>query len=83
MTTIMKKKPRIAISVDKGTEEALKLIAKRDKVPVASKAGDLLRLALEIDEDVALGDLMEERMKDKNVQYIPFDEVWCEVFPKR
>lgn len=63
-------------------EEALKLIAKRDKVPVASKAGDLLRLALEIDEDLALGAMMEER-DTPDAKYVPFDKVWEKVFSKK
>ena len=75
-------KQRIAISVDKDMSEALKLIAKRDKVPVASAASDLLRIALEIDEDMMLGAIMEER-DTPDANYVSLDEVRKQVYSRK
>ena len=75
-------KQRIAISLDKDMEEALRLIAKRDKVPVASAAGDLLRLALELEEDLALGAIMEAR-DTPDATYLSSDEFWKRVRANR
>ncbi|MEK6654221.1 MAG: hypothetical protein AABY92_03600 [Thermodesulfobacteriota bacterium] len=56
-------------------EAALKAAAKRDGVPVASKAADLLRLALELEEDLALGAIVEERER-AHVKFISHEEFW-------
>lgn len=39
-------KTRINISVSKDTLQRIKLLAKRDQEPVATKAGNLIKLAL-------------------------------------
>lgn len=44
-------KKRVNISVSKQVEEALEKLAKRDQVPQATKAGELLRMAIELEED--------------------------------
>lgn len=75
-------KQRIAISVDKDMGEALRLIAKRDKVPVASAASDLLRVALEIDEDMMLAAIMEDR-DTPDAKYLSHDEFWKQVRANR
>jgi len=68
-------KRRINISLGKETEKALVRIAKRDHVPLATKAEELVRVALETEEDVALGNLAEIR-DTKNARYLPSDSVW-------
>ena len=74
-------KQRINITADRDVEIALRAAAKRDHVPVASKAAELLRFALEIEEDLTLGELMLER-DTKDVKYIPHDEFWRKVYSK-
>lgn len=54
-------KQRINISVSKSTAKALRYLAKRDQEPVATKAGALLTLALEIEEDRALSEIARSR----------------------
>lgn len=56
-------------------EEAVRALAKRDQVPEATKAGELLRLALEIEEDRVLDELATKRDK-KGVQFISHENVW-------
>lgn len=79
MTTV---KTRINITADKDLEEGLRLAAKHDSVPVASKAAELLRFALDIEEDLYFGKIVEERMKQRNIKWIPHDEMWKKVLGK-
>jgi len=68
-------KQRINISVSKGVRDVLTRIAKRDQKPVASKAADLLELALEIEEDRALDAIATERLKTTK-KMLSHKEVW-------
>jgi hypothetical protein len=68
-------KRRINISVDKETGDFLTSVAKHYKVPVATKAAELLRLGLEIEEDMAWAILAEERMKNKG-KLVPHKLAW-------
>ena len=68
-------KKRINISLAKDTETALKEIAKRDQVPVATKAEEMMRFGLELEEDIALGQFATER-DTKDARYISHEEVW-------
>jgi len=68
-------KRRINISVDKETRDFLISVAKRYKVPVATKAAELLRLALEIEEDMALAAAVEPRLKNRG-KGIPHSLAW-------
>ena len=68
-------KKRINITADVDIEAALLRAAKRDQVPVASKAAELLRLALEIEEDSYFATLASKRLSEK-VKYIRHDRAW-------
>lgn len=68
-------KKRINISLAPESERLLARIAKRDNVPEATKAAALLDLALEIEEDDALGLLANARdMKD--TKYFSHADAW-------
>lgn len=54
-------KPRLHISLSKAEEQFLAMLAKRDQMPRATKAAQLVRAAMEIEEDFALSKLAEER----------------------
>lgn len=69
-------KLRINITADREMERALSLAAKRARVPVATKAAELLRLALEIEEDQVLFELAETRLNDKNAKYLSHRTFW-------
>ena len=58
---ITKNKKRINISVTKEVDAAVSSLAKRDRVPTATKAAHLLSLALEIEEDQVLDALASRR----------------------
>lgn len=68
-------KRRINITADKGVERALVLSARRDGVPVASKAAELLRNALELEEDLAWCAIIKERTS-KKVKLLTHKQVW-------
>ena len=68
-------KRRINIPPDKEMESAFVSIVKRDKMPVTTKAKELLRLALELEEDVAWSALVEERLANHK-KFISHEEAW-------
>ena len=69
-------KRRINITADKDVEKALTRSAKHDGVPIATKAADLLRIALELEEDLAWATLADKRASQKNVKYLTHKQVW-------
>ena len=62
-------KQRINITTDPNIEAALKNAAKRDGVPVATKASELLAIGLELEEDIALASIAISRTA-KDTEYI-------------
>ena len=69
-------KERINITVDKDTSWAIKQLAKRDQVPASTKVRELVERALELEEDLICAEIADKRSKEKNVKYIPYEEVW-------
>lgn len=68
-------KYRVNLSVSPDMRSALQSLAKRDRTSVASKALDLMRLALEIEEDVMLLNLAESREAKKG-KYVSHEAAW-------
>ena len=68
-------KHRINITTDPDMERALRQAAKRDSVPLASKAAYLLRLALEMEEDSILEILAQTRDK-RGVKFLSHKVAW-------
>ncbi|MHB8860238.1 MAG: hypothetical protein ACYC48_00695 [Minisyncoccota bacterium] len=58
---LIQNKKRINISVSKEVDAAMVALAKRDRVPLATKASHLLSMALEIEEDQVLDALAVKR----------------------
>lgn len=73
MTTVKK---RINLSIGSDVEKMLGMLAKRDRVPQATKATELLRLALEIEEDQVWAMIAEKRDK-KGARFISHEKVWA------
>ncbi len=69
-------KQRINITVDKDTGWAIKQLAKRDHMPTSAKVRELVKQALEFEEDLVWAEIADKRSKEKNVKYIPHEEVW-------
>ena len=68
-------KYRVNLSVSPDLKKALQKLAKRDRTSVASKTLDLVRTALEIEEDAILLKLAKERETKKSA-YVPHDDAW-------
>ncbi len=68
-------KKRINITLPKAEEQAIAELAKRDQVPEATKAGELLRLALQIEEDIVFDKIANKRLKS-STKTLSHKEVW-------
>ena len=75
-------KTRINISVSKDMRDVLRALAKRDELPVASKATHLIEQALELEEDRYFSKLADDRLK-KNTRWLTHEEVWGKKKPTR
>lgn len=70
-------KTRINITVKKGTERALKDLAKFNQEPVATTANKLLEFAIEMEEDKMLSAIADERLKNHKGRWIKdSDKIW-------
>lgn len=68
-------KKRINISLPRDTERALAQLAKRDRVPQATKALALLEFALEVAED-EIWDTLASQRDTKGTKFLSHEEVW-------
>lgn len=68
-------KKRINISVPRSVEDAIARLAKRDELPQATKAGELLRLALEIEEDQVF-DTIASKRDGIGAKYVSHKKAW-------
>lgn len=64
------------MSVSEYLEKALDMLAKRDRVPAATKATELLQLAIEIEED-QVWDAIASRRDKKNAKFVSREKVWA------
>ena len=72
MTTLKK---RINISVPKSLEDILNKMSNEEGVPVATKALELLKIAVELEEDAYFEKITLDR-GSKDSKYIPHDKIW-------
>ncbi len=68
-------KSRINISLPDEVKEMLYKLAKRDRIPEATKAARLLETALELEEDLAWNQIAEKRDK-KQTRFISHVRAW-------
>ena len=70
-------KPRINIVLDNFLYQNVRLLAEKDNISLSAKVRDLLKEALEIQEDIALSAFVEEREKSwDNSKALTHDDVW-------
>lgn len=72
---IINTKKRINISVSKEVNAAVALLAKRDRVPPATKVSHLLSLALEMEEDQVL-DALAARRDTPRAKFVSHALAW-------
>ncbi len=71
------KNPRVNVVLEKPLYDDVERIAGRDGVSLSLKVRDLVKEALEIEEDVALSHVAETREKSFNrKKALKHDEVW-------
>ena len=68
-------KKRINLTLSKPVDHVLTKIARRDGVPTATKAVELLSLALEIEEDV-IWDRLASSRDEKKGKFVSHDQAW-------
>ncbi len=69
-------KKRLNITLSPELDRALKGSARKDKVPEATKAAELLKIALEIEEDNLLAKIASKRDTLDKSKYVSHEEVW-------
>ncbi len=71
------KNPRVNVVLEKPLYDDVERIAGRDGVSLSLKVRDLVKKALEIEEDIALSRVAETREKSFNrKKALKHDEVW-------
>ena len=68
-------KTRINITAEPEIEQAVRLAAQREGIPVATKAAELISIGLALEEDIVLALLADQRSKTK-AQFVSHDEAW-------
>jgi predicted DNA-binding protein len=69
-------KRRINITLAPEVDSALRMLAKRDRVPAATKVSELLNVSLELEEDRIFSELADERLSEKKVKWKSHKDVW-------
>ena len=68
-------KNRTNVTMAKDIDEAVVYLAKRDQVPKATKAAELIELAVRIEEDELWDKLASERDK-KSAKFVSHEDAW-------
>jgi len=69
-------KRRLNISLTEEVDQVLARIAERDNMPQATKATELLKRALEIEEDIVWDTLASSR-DSKNARFVDHKKAWA------
>lgn len=67
-------KKRINITLSKDVEKMLAVLAKRDEVPRATKAAELISRAIEIEEDAIWDEIATKRSRSGH--YVSHEKAW-------
>jgi hypothetical protein len=68
-------KKRLNVTVDSELETIIEILAKRDQMSQSAKAVQLMKTAIELDEDEILNQLAESR-DNKKAKFISHDQAW-------
>jgi len=69
-------KHRIQVSLSQDAKRFLPLLAKKRRIPAATLASTLIDEALELQEDVYLSKIADERFSQKNIRWVSHEAVW-------
>ena len=68
-------KKRLNITLSNDDKEFLETLSRKEQKPVATKARELLEMAIEIHEDYQIEKLIADREKNSTNKYIKFEDV--------
>lgn len=68
-------KKRVNISISKELDDVLMKLSKRDQVPQATKAAELIRLAVEMEEDY-MWDKASLKRDTKSAKFVSHKKAW-------
>jgi len=69
--------PRVNVVLDNVLYQNVRLLAEKDNVSLSAKVRDLLKEALEIQEDIVLSAFAEKREQSRNnANTLTHDDVW-------
>lgn len=69
--------PRINVVLEKPVYENIERLAKRDGVSMSMKVRDMVKGALDVEEDIALATIAEKREKTyRRAKALTHDDVW-------
>lgn len=71
-------KKRLNITLPRNARIYLKKLALRDEIPEATKAAQLVQMAMEIEEDAYFAKIADERVA-KNAGFISHEEFWAKL----
>ena len=75
--TMPTQNPRINVVLNNLLYQDIRLLAEKDNVSLSTKVRDLLKEALEIQEDIALSGFAEKREESwNNSKALTHDDVW-------
>lgn len=69
-------KKRVSISLSAPVEDILAKLARRDEVPQATKAAELIRMAIEMEEDQFF-DLIASKRDEKGAKFASHKKAWA------
>ena len=69
-------RPRIQVTLDDETSDLLNRLAQKKHVSISFTAAELIRKALETDEDIYLSKLSNERISEDDGQHFSHQEAW-------
>ena len=76
------KNPRVNVVLEQPLYDAIKRLARRDRISVSSKVRDLVSRALETEEDIALAVLAERREQSfDRGRALSHEQVWKKADP--
>lgn len=68
-------KKRINVSLSRTVERNVRALARRDQVPAATKAAELIENALELEEDRILSKIADER-DQPGAKFVSYKKAW-------
>ncbi len=71
------KNPRVSVVLEKPLYKSIEYLARREGVSISSKMRDLVKEAVELEEDIALSTFAEQREQTfKEAKALAHEQIW-------